>query len=311
MHGPLQARSARVSGPVLQAPRPHGGRFPSSSLGTAPYETIPLVDEVPGYLSLLAVPSPTKSVRRLFLRPFSVAGPQFSPERCTYGGNLPLPNDNDGCFPLGMGSGFRGTTGLRCLVRQVPHLAHKRPGVESGSSSSHSLSSVPDALACHHQDGQHGGCVSDQSPGRLPVTHHEQGMRASFFFGHRTSFCPRGLEPSGGLLVKTEAQFRGMDAEPPYGGSDLGKIRRGRAGPLCVSGVDPMPPLVLPLSPYLSGDRCASAPLAGHEAVCFPSGQAHPSSAAQGEDMRTPPSPSSPVLAFPDVVLGVNLPPGG
>ncbi len=27
--------------------------------------------------------------------------------------------------------------------------------------------------------------------------------------------------------------------------------------------------------------------------------------------MQTPPSPSSPVLAFPDVVLGVNLPPGG
>ncbi len=72
-----------------------------------------------------------------------------------------------------------------------------------------------------------------------------------------------------------------------------------------------MPPLVLPLSPYLSGDRCASAPLAGHEAVCFPSGQAHPSSAVQGEDMWTPPSPSSPVLAFPDVVFGVNLPSGG
>ncbi len=77
VHGPLQARSARVSGPVLQAPRPHGGRFPSSSLVTAPYETIPLVDEVPGYSSLLAVPSLTKSVRRLFPRPFSVAGPQF------------------------------------------------------------------------------------------------------------------------------------------------------------------------------------------------------------------------------------------
>ncbi len=30
--------------------------------------------------------------------------------------------------------------------------------------------------------------------------------------------CPRGLEPSGGLLVKTEAQVRVMDAELPYGG---------------------------------------------------------------------------------------------
>ncbi len=62
-----------------------------------------------------------------------------------------------------------------------------------------------------------------------------------------------------------------------------------------------MPPLVLPLSPYLSGDRWASAPLARHEAVCFPSGQAHSSGAVQGEDMRTPPSPRSPVL-------GGNLP---
>ncbi len=41
----------------------------------------------------------------------------------------------------------------------------------------------------------------------------------------------------------------------------------------------------------------------------------HPTSlgidAVQGEDMWTPPSPSSPVLAFPDVVFGVNLPSGG
>ncbi len=124
VYGPLQARLARVSVPVSQGPRPHGGSSPSSSLGTAPYETIPLVDEVPGYSSLLAFPSPSKSVRRLFLHPFSVAGPQFSLERSTHWGNLPSPNDNDGCFPLGMGSGFRGMTGLRCLVRQVPHLAH-------------------------------------------------------------------------------------------------------------------------------------------------------------------------------------------
>ncbi len=101
MHGPLQASSAHVSGPMSQAPRPHGGSFPGSSLGTAPYETIPLVDEVPGYSSLLVVPSPIKSVRRLFPCPFSVAGPQFSPEWSTYGGDLLSPNDNDGCFPLG------------------------------------------------------------------------------------------------------------------------------------------------------------------------------------------------------------------
>ncbi len=52
MLGRLQARSSRVSGPVLQAPRPHGGGFPGSSLGAASYKTVPLVDEVPGYSSL-------------------------------------------------------------------------------------------------------------------------------------------------------------------------------------------------------------------------------------------------------------------
>ncbi len=150
------------------------------------------------------------------------------------------------------------------------------------------------ALTCHRQDGKHGGGVSHQSPGEAPVTHPEQecapapSLGTGQVFVPESGLCPRGLEPSGGLLVKTEAQVRGIDAEPPYGRSDLGKIWRGRGGPLCVAGVDPMPPLVLPLSPYLSGDRCASAPLAGHEAVCFPSGQAHPSGAAQGEDADIP-----------------------
>ncbi len=97
-----------------------------------------------------------------------MAGPQFSPERIAYGGSLPSPNDNDGRFPIRVGGGLRGKTGLRCLVRQVPRLAHKRPGVESGSSSSHSLFSILDTLSCHRQDGQHGGGVSHQSQIKLP-----------------------------------------------------------------------------------------------------------------------------------------------
>ncbi len=60
-----------------------------------------------------------------------------------------------------------------------------------------------------------------------------------------------------------------------------------------------------------SGDRCASTPLGGHESVCFPSGQVHPSSIVQGEDIRSPPSPGNPILAFPDMVLRVGLPSGG
>ncbi len=54
-------------------------------LGLLLMKTIPMVDEVPEYSSLLAVPLPTKNVRRLFPRPFSVVGSQISPEWSTYG----------------------------------------------------------------------------------------------------------------------------------------------------------------------------------------------------------------------------------
>ncbi len=127
---------------------------------------------------------------------------------------------------------------------------------------------------------------------------------------------PLGIRPSWPslrLLKVSGACFRDLlvwrDPSFLLSGVRMGVICHRKT--LCVAGVDPMPPLVLSLSPCLSGGRCVSAPLAGHEAVCFPSGQAHPSGAAQGEDMWTPPSPSSPVLAFPDMVLRVNLPPGG
>ncbi len=42
-----------------------------------------------------------------------------------------------------------------------------------------------------------------------------------------------------------------------------------------------------------------------------PSGQAHPSSIVPSEDIWSTPSPGSPILSFPDVVLRVGLPSGG
>ncbi len=74
----------------------------------------------------------------------------------------------------GWGMVFEGRPAYGVWSGKYPHLAPKWPGVESSSSSSHSLSSVPDAFTCHRQDGQHGGGVSHQSPGRLPVMHPEQ-----------------------------------------------------------------------------------------------------------------------------------------
>ncbi len=210
---------------------------------------------------------------------------------------------------------FSRDDGLRCLVRQVPHLAHKRPGVESGSPSSHSLSSVPDTLTCHRQDEQHGGGVSHQSPGGLPVAHPEKACAPASSLGTGQVFvpesgpCPRGLEPSGGLLVKTETLEWMLNRRmvDHIFGKDLVRQRwtslHRRSQPNAPFGSASLT--------CISEDTCASKPLAGHEPVCIPSSQAHPSGAVQCEDMRTPPSPSCPVLAFPDVVLGVGIPPGG
>ncbi len=81
--------------------------------------------------------------------------------------------------------------GLWSQVRQVPHLAHNHPGVESGSSGSHSPSSVPGALSCHRQNGQYGGGASHQSPGgsesRSLNRHVHQLLCMSQYDGEATS----------------------------------------------------------------------------------------------------------------------------
>uniref|UniRef100_A0A673H0I8 Phosphorylase b kinase regulatory subunit n=1 Tax=Sinocyclocheilus rhinocerous TaxID=307959 RepID=A0A673H0I8_9TELE len=64
------------------------------------------------------------------------------------------------------------------------------------------------------------------------------------------------LEPRSRFSVETEAQIGEMDAEPPNSSPDLGLVRQGRGGPL--TGVVPMPTLVLPEFPSTSGHRCAS-----------------------------------------------------
>ncbi len=43
-----QGLTPSPSSHAWQSPRPHGSGFPGYSLGAAPYETIPLVDDVPG-----------------------------------------------------------------------------------------------------------------------------------------------------------------------------------------------------------------------------------------------------------------------
>ncbi len=140
---------------------------------------------MPGYSFLLAIQD-TKSVRRLFPRPFSVAGPQFSPEWSTYRGNLPPPNDNDGCFPLRVGSGFlRGRPAYG--VWSGKYLTWHINGLELRAVYLAFTHFLPFLTYSHV-------IIRTDNMGVVSHINHQGGSRSrtlnSFFFGHRTSICP-------------------------------------------------------------------------------------------------------------------------
>ncbi len=90
------------------------------------------------------------------------------------------------------------------------------------------------------------------------------------FLSLRAVHVPGVLNLTANFLSRQKLRCRGMDSEPPYGGSDLGKIRRGRGGPLCVAGVEPMPPLILPLSPTSLGIDALAHPWPDMKLYAFP-----------------------------------------
>ncbi|CAM4308209.1 unnamed protein product [Leuciscus chuanchicus] len=96
------------------------------------------------------------------------------------------------------------------------------------------------------------------------------------------------------------------DVEPPDGGPDLGDVRESGSGPLFISGVIPMPALVLPEPSSSVGDRCIRPPMADAETLCLPAHQADPGGSVQSEGERSPPPSGSPILAVPAMVFGAD-----
>ncbi len=99
-----------------------------------------------------------------------------------------------------------------------------------------------------------------------------------------------------------------MDVEPSDGIQDLGSVWQSGGGPLCFSGVIPVPALVLPKSPDDSGHRCVRPPMAECQSVCVSANKADPGSTMQSEGERCPSPSHSPILVLPDLVLGTNSP---
>ncbi len=111
------------------------------------------------------------------------------------------------------------------------------------------------------------------------------------------------LEPRGRLSVEIETQAGRVDVEPSDSSQDLGSVWQSGSGPLCFTGVVPMPALVLSKFPGNSGHRCVRPSVAEHETVRVSASQADSGSPMQGEGEWCPSPTHSPILALPDVVL--------
>ncbi len=148
------------------------------------------------------------------------------------------------------------------MNRRVPFLAHKLPGAQSGLPGFDSFSPHSCEASCNSQDGQHGGSVPNKSSGGFTVAHPGQAcvpssplvpgqvpfLKGSSHFGN--------LEPRGRLSVEIETRPGRVDVELSDSSPDLGSVWQSGSGPLCFTGVVPMPALVLSKFPGNSGHRC-------------------------------------------------------
>ncbi len=273
MFGPLQARSSCLCRYLPQTVGPYGSSLPCVAPRAASHEAIPLVDEGAEVTPHCTSYSPYQSVAQLLSTPVNVARPRLSPERGENGCDPPSPYDHDGRINDRLGRGLRRKAGEWRVEGRVPLLAYKLPGTQGCLPGFEVFSPRPRGASYYSQDGQYGGCVPHKPPRRFKVAHPGQACAPSsplvprqvpFFEGGSRS---GSTEPGGRFSVETEAQARGMDVEPSDGITDLGSVWQSGGGPLCFSGVIPVPALVLPEFPDNSGHRCVRPPMAECQSV--------------------------------------------
>ncbi len=198
------------------------------------------------------------------------------------------------------------------MDRRFPLLSRKLPGTQGCLPGFDVFSPRTRGATYHSQDGQHGGCVPHKPSGRFTVAHPGQACAPSsplvpvqvpVLEGSSRS---GDTEPRGQLSVKTETQAGRMDVEPSDSIPDLGSVWQSGSGPLCFSRIIPVPTLVLPEFPDDSGHRCLRPPMAECHAVRVSANKANSSSTMQSKGEQCPSPSHSPILALPDLVLGVN-----
>ncbi len=232
----------------------------------------------------------------------------FCPEWSQNGWDSSSPNGHEGRIPDRLGAVFQGRPACKVWTGEL--LSWHINGLELRAClpGTDSLSPLSQGVSCDRINGQHGGTIPYKSPGgvhsRTPMPSPPLDSRQVPLL--ESGSCSGSLEPRSRLSVKTESQVGGVDVDPSNISPDLGFVWQSGRGSLCVTGVDPMPALVLPEFPSTSGHRCVRSTLARHEAVLVSARQADSGSPVQGEGDRCPSPTHIPILAIPDVVLGAD-----
>ncbi len=159
------------------------------------------------------------------------------------------------------------------MDRRVPFLAHKLPGTQGCLPGFDAFSPRSRGASYLSQNGQYGGSVPHKPSGGFTVAHPGQACapssplvpgQVSFFEGSSRS---GNAEPCGRISFETETQAGRVDVERSDGIPDMESVWQSGSGPLCFSRVVPMPALVLPKLPNVSGHRCIRPSVAECQAV--------------------------------------------
>ncbi len=257
---------------------------------------------------------PYQGVARLLSTPFTIAGPRFSSERGKNRCDSPSPYGHDGRINDGLGSGLRRQTGERGMDRRVPLLAHKLPGTQAVFLAlmyflpvlgGHRIIVRTDNMVVVSHINRQGGsrsCTLDRLVRRL-------------LLGPSTSSCPWGQFTFRGYWTSrpTFCQDRNSGRENgcwtirqyPIFGICLAKQKWTslllKSHPSARSGSPWVPLTTL-------GHRCLHPPVAECHAVRVSANKADSGSNMQSKGEQCPSPSHSPILALPDLVLGVNSP---
>ncbi len=239
---------------------------------------------------------PYQGVARLLSTPFTMAGPCFSSERGKNRCDSPSPYGHDERINDGLGSGLRRQTGERGMDRRVPLLAHKLPGTQGCLPGFDVFSPCPGGASYHSQDGQHGGCVPHKPSGRFTVAHPGQACAPSSPWSQYKFLSLRAVHVPG--ILNLAADFLSRQ-----------KLRPGEwmLNHQTVSQIWDLFDKTEEF-PDNSGHRCLRPPVAECHAVRVSANKANSGSTMQSKGEQCPSPSHSPILALPDLVLGVNSP---